>query len=436
MLDLGGRNRCYMVKKNARTVVFLQLEKELETTFPLKAEQIEIFDLMGNPYPMKKGDKGYIKVALGNAPVYIVSKGKTSPKEMKEALLKTDFNTTVLKVSGPRLGLDSAGNPALICRVFNEGAIRGLSGEVKLTELPPGFKTEKTSRSFNDISLRSDESIVFPLEFFSPAARNPVKAEVIASRAEKEISADIQVMKSMEAKSAIVIDGSKKDWPASLPCIQMDSFDDVNLVIQGTPWENPFDCSAKLYSQWDKENLYFLAVVQDENVMMDSDIKKKVEENIDSLFNSDCVELFFDTNLMKDFYMKRVNQDEFQFVFSPALKDGTPCRISVPAGNTGLAQEYYKWKPESRIQAKSSLTEKGYIIEIKIPFKTFGEVPLYDKKMIGFNFAVGDDDTEGASVLAYSSRKAPGRDIQMKWSGKGLANPPTGFGVLYFESGK
>ena len=56
-------------------------------------------------------------------------------------------------------------------------------------------------------------------------------------------------------------------------------------------------------------------------------------------------------------------------------------------------------------------------MEAAILFDTLGDAQLWKRQMIGFNFAVDDDDTLGFSLKVHSDEKHLGRDIQMKWSG-------------------
>lgn len=434
ILDLGGRNRCYMVEKAGRPVAFLQLEKEQDTELELDAQHVAVFNLMGNEIQPRAKGQGRIELTLGHDPVYLVGRAGAPADELRNALLKADFQATIFKASGPRMGLSDGNRPALLCRVFNEGAISGLSGEAVLTRLPDDFTAAARAAVFSNLSLRADATIAFPVTLPKRIADcHTVEAFVRARNRREKLARKIRALTSMRATAPVAVDGKPDDWPADLPWVSIETFDEVNLAVQGSPWSGPEDCSARVCSQWDQTNLYLLVVVWDDKVMMDPEIRRKVRENTDYLYEADAVELFFDADLMRDFYMDLANEDDFQFVFSPELPDGTPAAVGIPAANTGLAREYYRWAPGDRIESASMLTPDGYAIEIRIPFTVFGNPPLPERKMIGFNFAVDDDDTEGYALQAYSSQRKFGRDLQMKWSGAGLHNPITDFGVLIFS---
>ncbi len=434
ILDLGGRNRCYMVEKNGRPTAFLQLEKEQDAALELDAERVALFNLMGNEIQPRARGQGRIELTLGHDPVYLVGRTGAPADELRNALLKADFQATIFKTSGPRMGIAGEGCPALLCRVFNEGAIGGLSGAAVLTRMPDEFTAAPRTAAFSNLSLRADATLTFPLNLPARiAGRNPVEVSLSAGKRKEKLARTIRALTSIRKAAPVAVDGKPDDWPADLPWVTMETFDEVNLAVQGSPWSGPEDCSARVCSQWDQTNLYLLVIVQDDKVMMDTEIRKKVRENTDYLYEADAVELFFDADLMRDFYMDFANEDDFQFVFSPELPDGPPAAVGIPAANTGLAREYYRWAQRDRIESASALTTDGYAIEIRIPFTVFGNPPLPERKMIGFNFAVDDDDTEGYALQAYSSKQSIGRDIQMKWSGQGLHNPITDFGVLIFS---
>ncbi len=432
LLDLGGDTRCFLVECRGRPTAFLQLEKEMDTVLDLPPDRVACLDLMGNPLPTRRDDAGRLHLALGRDPVYLVGRAPADLAAITNALLRADFETTLFSASGPRLGLDARERPALLCRVVNEGAMSGLSGRVTLTRLPRGLRPARTREDFAAVSLRAHAEIVFPVALEAPGDRNRVAAAVEAKGRRAALARTIRLLTAVETRAPVTLDGQPDDWPDDLPEIALDAFDEVALAIQGVPWAGPADCSARLRSQWDRTALYLLATVRDERVMRDPAIAARLADQPDLLYETDAVELFFDTDLMRDFHMPRPNQDDFQFVIAPALPDGTPVAVNIPACTTGLAREYDRRPPAERIAAVSVLTPDGYRLEVRIPWSVYGTTPLYERGMVGFNLAVDDDDTEGEALQAYTSERVRGRDLQMRWSGKGLDTPVTDFGVLRF----
>lgn len=432
MIDLGGNNACYLVKKEGQYVVFLQAEKEQEVEIALKPEAVTVLDLMGNPVEKgPAGDANGFKIKAGRKPLYLVINGEIKEEEIRTALIKTGLQTEFFTAAGPRLGLKDD-KPALVARVINEGAITGLSGKAVLEKSPSGLTAENSEVSFTALEIRADTNIFFPLKQFQPAEKNSVSVSVTCREKKQTMRRTIKILRAKKA-GKITIDGAADDWDLTGTAAVTDSEDQNNIIIQGTPWEGHHDCSAMVHACWDETNLYVLAKVRDEKVMMDEAIKKKNIDNKNWLYESDCLELFFDADLMKDFNMARKNSDDFQFLFAPSLKEGPAEPQTLLTGGQDMSVMIHKLSSGGAVQAVSFLTNDGYLLEIKIPWQVFGEAGLDKRKMIGFNFAVDDDDTPGASLAAYTGEKHVGRDIQMIWSGRGLNNFPVDFGVLVLE---
>jgi len=326
------------------------------------------------------------------------------------------------------------GRPAIIIRVSNEGARAGLSGRIAAVSLPAGLAAAAAELPFENIELRETREVPFFLETCAPADLNPCVFEITGNGKIQRVAADIRALRSVRCRRPPVMDGAADDWPPTLPAINLDRADELTWKVQGTPWVDARDCSARVVSRWDAENIYFMINVNDDRVMMDAPIREKVKENKNYLYLADCVELFFDAELMRDFAMPRHNADDYQVLVAPPLPDGSPMQLHIGA-YTGHQSAQFDWQAAAEVTAAAVLTADGYRLEVRVPWQFLGGPPVAPGAMLGFDLAVDDDDTEDAVEPAYAAGadlRHVGRDIQMKW-GSVSSGDPTGYGVLILE---
>ena len=82
------------------------------------------------------------------------------------------------------------------------------------------------------------------------------------------------------------IDGDLSDW--NLEAMTPAVLDAVEQLNSGqASWDNVGDCSGEFYMLWDDVNIYIAAVVKDEKLSMN--------KTDGSIWNADCVEVFFST---------------------------------------------------------------------------------------------------------------------------------------------
>jgi len=143
------------------------------------------------------------------------------------------------------------------------------------------------------------------------------------------------------------------------------------------PASSPEDCSASFKTLWDKENLYLLVEVKDEDLRNDSD----------EFWQDDSVEVFIDAdNSKSDSY----DNDDYQYHFdwdatSPAMGED-------------------KHQKTEGVKYAFSKTDKGYNVEISFPWTTLGAKPAAGTS-IGLDVQVNDDDGGGDrdSKIAWSA---------------------------------
>lgn len=139
--------------------------------------------------------------------------------------------------------------------------------------------------------------------------------------------------------------------------------------------DDAVDCSATWRALWDDDNLYILAEVSDDNL-------KNSGTGAEKFWVHDCFEIFFDMLNEKNGVETghEADDDKYQYRFIYGLDD-EPIFEQPPA--TGLVNV-------------SVATEKGYNIEILLPWATligthpFGDVII--GRSIGAEFQIGDLD--------------------------------------------
>ncbi len=187
-----------------------------------------------------------------------------------------------------------------------------------------------------------------------------------------------------------VIDGDLSDWP-SVPLLGLDAASAAH--VEGLPpWPTASDASMELRLLWDADYIYVAMQVQDDVLVNDSGA---------AVWQDDEIELGFDG----DHNAAGRDQYDHQFTFNP---DG---RI------TDFAQ------PTTALTAVITATVDGWLVEAAIPQALFRPVPFDDGALIGFTFALRDDDDGGAW------------DHKFLWRGLSTNSFWEQFGTLQFRRG-
>ena len=156
---------------------------------------------------------------------------------------------------------------------------------------------------------------------------------------------------------------------------------DSTKVISPSPWRNTADLSAVAYAAWDKNLLYLTVAVTDPDVVCGE---------IQPAWGYDGIEFFFDTRSIK----KR------DVSYSPGY---TQLMVAVMPKNrpavadSGRADLF----DESTVTATSQLTEKGYLIQLAIPWSSLKFTPKKGKNL-GFDYTIINRNTPPA--LNYSAQ--------------------------------
>ncbi|NOZ51385.1 MAG: DNRLRE domain-containing protein, partial [Chloroflexi bacterium] len=186
------------------------------------------------------------------------------------------------------------------------------------------------------------------------------------------------------------IDGDLDDWP-SVPILGLDAASAAH--VEGLPpLPDPADASMQLRLIWDADYLYVAMQVWDDILVNDSG---------DLVWQDDEIELGFDG----DHNAAGGGDFDHQFTFNP---DGRITDFAVPT---------------TVLTAVVLPTASGWIVEAAIPQTLFAPAPFTNGSLIGFNFALRDDDDGGEW------------DHKFLWRGISTNSAWEQFGTLQFVQG-
>ena len=130
-----------------------------------------------------------------------------------------------------------------------------------------------------------------------------------------------------------------------------------------SPWQNDLFSKIEFRALWDLENFYFNFRVFDTDIYID-----RKDDSIESIGNSDRVELFFRTNDSLDPYY--------------CLEMDTDARIMDFKARPNKDFDFnWKW-PKNDLEVKSSKAEKSFIVEGRISIKSLEELNLIHDNVI------------------------------------------------------
>lgn len=184
------------------------------------------------------------------------------------------------------------------------------------------------------------------------------------------------------------IDGVFDEW-------DLDRYDVTSVVFGRGQWSGASDLSANVIVGWDDNYLYIAARVKDDRYVQGATGK--------NLFKGDSVEILFDANVARDFYLNKLDRDDYQLGLSPGSTPGT-------------SPEAYLWYPKAKegsyqtVKIAATATANGYRIEAKIPWEIFGIKPDIGQHY-GFAFSVSDNDRSGANVQQSMVSNVPTRTL-------------------------
>ncbi len=187
-----------------------------------------------------------------------------------------------------------------------------------------------------------------------------------------------QQMQAGYLSDAPVFDGTYEEWLGETSKYKLP------YVVWGAGnWKNQADLEGAFAATWDEDYLYISVKVTD-----DIFVQNKTGE---MMYNGDSVEILIDANLLGDFYVQGLDNDDFQFGISPGNDD------------KGIDPEVYLWFPSGSAGTKTkvklaSLFESDpiYRVEVGIPWSMLGVTPSNGLRL-GFAVSINDNDNTSAN---------------------------------------
>lgn len=150
------------------------------------------------------------------------------------------------------------------------------------------------------------------------------------------------------------------------------------------PYQGETDCSGEAEVTWDEAGIYLRCTVQDDVHISDA--------NEDDLYENDSVQIYFDfrTDKRGD---RNFSPGVAAYILAPdAAKEHL--KVQVIAGNREISNRDAKapWVTAENVEGEVHSTPSGYQIRCFFPYSSLGVPPLKPGRVVGFDFAVSDND--------------------------------------------
>jgi len=202
-------------------------------------------------------------------------------------------------------------------------------------------------------------------------------------------------------KGTVGIDGKLNDW--QLGFLEPAVLDTKEQIYSGVApgadsWDGVKDLSGSFYTLWDDKNIYIAVVVKDDKLVLN--------KAADTIWNADCIEIFFSV----PFKAATTGTEHYQYGFNADNQRWNWCNME------GAGQ-----KEPNYLKIASSETADGYICEASIEHKQMKSLEFKAGNTLGYHIVLDDTD-------------ASDREIQMTWTSLEAHNQTNGYGYLILSS--
>jgi hypothetical protein len=177
--------------------------------------------------------------------------------------------------------------------------------------------------------------------------------------------------------NGIQVDGRLDDWSGE-PTFTIQDGSRVVYLAENETWGGPGDLSARAWVGWSDEGLYMAFDVTDNRIVQ--------EWSGADLWQGDYVEVQLDTLFDLDYNDHTVNEDDYQFGFTPGDFNTHPAGAYAWLG--AVSEDMLQ-----QIQQAQTRTETGYILEVFLPGDLLPAVNFSEGTVIGLNVNPSDCDT-------------------------------------------
>jgi hypothetical protein len=169
-------------------------------------------------------------------------------------------------------------------------------------------------------------------------------------------------------------------------------------------WDNVGDCGGAFYMLWDDVNIYIAAVVTDDKLSMN--------KTDDSIWNADCIEVFFATTDADAAHSWANPTIHYQYGFNANNQKWNWCNMDGP----GQSEPDY-------LQIAATETADGYILEASIEYGQMLSLDFSAGNTIGFHPCIDDTDIDNGDT-----------ELHMTWTGLAPHDQSLGFGHVLLSA--
>jgi len=341
---------------------------------------LNVLDMMGNPLEMKKPNS----IPVSMDPIYIIAKS-TRPADLAEILKGGAldgfgrFKAKATVATGPE------GDAGVVIAVQSlwpspQKLFVGATGNIKVLA---------ASSIETTLPAQSDIEVVLP--FKNPRELGErVGPFVLTLKSENDMQVikvpELFITRSYPAGKKIVLDGKLNEWSSNIS-LRLNTKGKILNEKAKSAWKGPTDSSLIMRSAYDEDYLYFAYEVTDNSIQRVG--------SPDRMYRGDCMEMFFDANVLGDVERGGMDDDDVRVIAGPSVGN------KFPGGDVSLKANGTK--------AAAVKTPAGYTIEVAVPWSLFikhGAGP-YPGTVLGFTVNQYDKDAgkkKPHSTLAWAEK--------------------------------
>jgi hypothetical protein len=254
--------------------------------------------------------------------------------------------------------------------------------EINLRIVPStGWHCDKTSLGvrLSPLEKRRLDVPIKHVQYNPDHQESPIEVELQCEDFIRRWRKDSYVGYCFRALVTPSLDGTFEKWDTSCP-LTIDSERQISRLLYGNrPWRGIDDLSAEVYSMYDDNYLYVGAEVKDDTV------STRFDPHLEMPCDFDSIEIVLDTRLNSEQGHDPPTAGVFRHIAVLGIRrilfDGKT-RGDIPIRFRQIANADTFWK----------LTEKGYNIIVRIPWKSLPLITVEPEMKIGFDVALNDND--------------------------------------------
>jgi hypothetical protein len=342
--------------------------------------QVPVFiDLMGNSHQLQPTANGTIKFPLSPYPVFIRG-AAGSLKSLAKSL--ADCRITGSNISPVKLFVNPVTTSNISVQVKNMIS-RPIRGKGTIT-----VQSKITKQKLN-LASRGAEKRILPLSkpiTYSAIGEIPVIMDMkLNGKRSFKANGTFSSFAIKKSQNAIAIDGKLNDW-RNIQYIKLKN----RYLAKGMKNITDNDFSARFKMTWDKDNLYLLLEVTD------NELFTLPRKTISHRYMNDSVQLYIDTlNDARAKATKGFDGNDYEYDLFPDSQNNSIQVFRRLAPDPQLAGGLLAPKANTiakRVKAVFTKTAHGYTYEVAFPQRTLMPMRLKAGTTVGFGLFLNDND--------------------------------------------